>query len=650
MKTKHYDIFISYRREGGFETADAIKERLKSAGYSVFFDIEKLRAGKFNEQLFQVIEGCKDFLIILPENEANRLNNEDDWVRQEVECALKNKKNIIPVMLRGFKWPDNLPDSIAELPNYQGIAAGDYNYFDASMDKLKSYLKSKKGFTFRRYRTVIYAFLAVLVVLCGILGYKSYKENSLYKTVCIEQAKRMAGGMSAIDLNLTTALDAKKEWGKFYSKFQIANDKQKDQLRKDFSEYIQYSLNNIVENNSLYKLDVQDAMILQKKGVPQEEIDAFYEMALPSSIKETQEYLERLLQYSEQKLITEQHNQFAELLGEEQIHANNVVYYCLLELFTYFPDDIYSSDFNKLRATWTNFSQISVRLPREEYESLAESEFKKCENIISELGGSNLESERELIKMEQELKNMEEEHLLSQERKKAEMEKTITNIAEKQQGISIKEGEVAEAEKKLAEEYEKALEKFKLSPDDNQWAMWGKVIRIGWLANNTKVNRANEEKQMEALRQKAINNGTDPSIFTKRNHIYSVDDMFGYVDNWLDTYYSYQKENDANAQIYIPAAKKYYQSVKLNEIPYAGIIVFAIENNAEHPFLKVGDIVMERKGEVIRNPEHYASLSDKAGDNKLKVYRLTDGRWSIIEDICPQSDIRLMWVDLAEQP
>lgn len=54
MKQK-YDIFVSYRRSS-YDTANLIATRLRAAGYSVFFDMETLRSGKFNEQLFDVIE------------------------------------------------------------------------------------------------------------------------------------------------------------------------------------------------------------------------------------------------------------------------------------------------------------------------------------------------------------------------------------------------------------------------------------------------------------------------------------------------------------------------------------------------------------------------------------------------------------------
>ena len=115
---KQYDIFISYRRSS-YESANLIATRLKAAGYSVFFDLESMRSGKFNEQLFGVIDNCKDFLVVLPPNALERCVNEDDWVRLEVCRAMANKKNIVPVMLNGFTWPNPMPTGMEELCNYQ---------------------------------------------------------------------------------------------------------------------------------------------------------------------------------------------------------------------------------------------------------------------------------------------------------------------------------------------------------------------------------------------------------------------------------------------------------------------------------------------------------------------------------------------------
>lgn len=153
---KKYDIFISYRRTS-YDTANLIATRLKAAGYSVFFDVETLRSGKFNEQLFEVIQQCKDFLLVLPPGALDRCVNEDDWVRQEVMCAISSKKNIIPILLNGFIWPDTMPLGMEELKDYQALTASSIEYFDLSIERLrKQYLHSKS----RR------PFLKAIKILC----------------------------------------------------------------------------------------------------------------------------------------------------------------------------------------------------------------------------------------------------------------------------------------------------------------------------------------------------------------------------------------------------------------------------------------------------------------------------------------------------
>lgn len=88
-----YTIFISYRRNGGFETACLMAEKLRNAGYRVFMDIDSLRSGKFNEQLYGVIERCSDMLVVLPQDGLERCSDENDWVRLEVAHAMKHRKN-----------------------------------------------------------------------------------------------------------------------------------------------------------------------------------------------------------------------------------------------------------------------------------------------------------------------------------------------------------------------------------------------------------------------------------------------------------------------------------------------------------------------------------------------------------------------------
>ena len=103
---KKFDIFISYRRDGGQGDAALFAIELKRLGYSVFFDHRSLKAGLFHDQLFNYIHKSKDFIIILPQNALDRCWDENDIFREELSIALKEKKNIIPILLEGFQFPE----------------------------------------------------------------------------------------------------------------------------------------------------------------------------------------------------------------------------------------------------------------------------------------------------------------------------------------------------------------------------------------------------------------------------------------------------------------------------------------------------------------------------------------------------------------
>lgn len=134
-----YDVFISYRRDGGFEMARLLYEHLKSVGLNPFFDLEELLSGQFNVKLYKAIEDSANFLLVLPPRSLDRCAKEDDWLRLEIEHAIKKDKNIIPLMMAGFVWPDTLPESIAKLPYYNAVQMS-REYFEASISRLLSML------------------------------------------------------------------------------------------------------------------------------------------------------------------------------------------------------------------------------------------------------------------------------------------------------------------------------------------------------------------------------------------------------------------------------------------------------------------------------------------------------------------------------
>ena len=170
---KKYDIFISYRRVGGYETAKHLFDLLSRDGFSVSFDIDTLRNGDFDTAIYSIIDSCKDFIIILSPGifERSVKNNDeakdDDWVRIELSYALKKKKNIVPIMLKDFEgFPPDLPADIAGVSRKNAVIY-EMHYFDAFYEKLKKdFLKSRS-----RGRRIIPLIVAAVAVVAGLAWY-----------------------------------------------------------------------------------------------------------------------------------------------------------------------------------------------------------------------------------------------------------------------------------------------------------------------------------------------------------------------------------------------------------------------------------------------------------------------------------------------
>lgn len=137
-----YDIFISYRRKGGYDTAKHLYDLLTRDGYSVSFDIDTLRNGDFDVSLLQRIDSCTDFILIVDAHAFDRcmipsFDRNKDWLRCELSHALLKKKNIIPILLAGVEgFPENLPKDVAEVTRKNGPKHTMY-YFDSFYRKLK---------------------------------------------------------------------------------------------------------------------------------------------------------------------------------------------------------------------------------------------------------------------------------------------------------------------------------------------------------------------------------------------------------------------------------------------------------------------------------------------------------------------------------
>lgn len=175
MNGNNYDIFISYRREGGYDTAKHLNDLLVRDGYKVSFDIDTLRSGDFDTQLLERIDQCKDFILIVDQHCFDRtldsnFDPKKDWLRCELAYALKKHSNIVPVFLTGVKgFPGGLPSDVASVTKRNGPEYNRY-YFNDFYEKLKtSFLTSKPKGKTRKY-VIMTAVLATLLGVGLLLG------------------------------------------------------------------------------------------------------------------------------------------------------------------------------------------------------------------------------------------------------------------------------------------------------------------------------------------------------------------------------------------------------------------------------------------------------------------------------------------------
>ena len=111
-----YDIFISYRRDGGAQYARILQLMLIQRGYKVFLDYDELTDGIFSESIRAAIKEAPVFMLVLSKGSMQRCAHEGDWVREEITLAVEQKKHIIPINPdNGFDgFPEAMPESLKE--------------------------------------------------------------------------------------------------------------------------------------------------------------------------------------------------------------------------------------------------------------------------------------------------------------------------------------------------------------------------------------------------------------------------------------------------------------------------------------------------------------------------------------------------------
>ena len=133
-------VFISYRRPN-LPWALFIWQNLTIHGYDVFFDYQSIDSGNFEKVILENIRARAHFIIVLTLSALERCKNPGDWLRREIETAIDEKRNIVPLMLEGFDFgspsvKESLTGKLASLSTFNGLPVPDAYALEA-MDRLR---------------------------------------------------------------------------------------------------------------------------------------------------------------------------------------------------------------------------------------------------------------------------------------------------------------------------------------------------------------------------------------------------------------------------------------------------------------------------------------------------------------------------------
>nr|QEO74244.1 hypothetical protein [uncultured bacterium] len=154
-------IFVSYRRDDTAGHAGRVYDRLveRFGTRDLFMDIDTIRPGTdFEKVIDEALDHCDVMLALIgptwltstDRNGRRRLDLPEDFVRLELEAALRRGVTIIPVLLQKAEMPSraDLPESLAPLTRWQALELSDRRWrTDVAelLDELERIERQKAG-------------------------------------------------------------------------------------------------------------------------------------------------------------------------------------------------------------------------------------------------------------------------------------------------------------------------------------------------------------------------------------------------------------------------------------------------------------------------------------------------------------------------
>lgn len=624
---KNYDIFISYRREGGEQTAKIIYDKLKDLGYRVFLDVETLRSGAFNEKLYNVIEECKDFILILSPGALDRCSNNDDWVKLEIMHALKHNKNIVPILLRGFNFTDKLPQEIESI-RYQNGPQASIEYFDGFIKKLCiNFIKSKPSFLRlilhnASWRKTIIAFILFLLTLFGIIGFSQIWEqsssNHLTYPSTIKEKNDVKNLIYHVELNLIKIDTIFNNYDKSLNAFEHYLTDSTEKSYEELNSQLQYTKKIFSEQTEKQITIPSELLInLSKTKINPADIKALcsYPDTLIQQYKDSINFLEQIVKPTN-VLNVQTKKKLLDIYKEYKKLDVNSIYIGLCELFLPIDESALedfrtkSSPFLSIKAqsSYAQWFRDSTEL-----KSQSEAIYNRQQEMLVEISQIVGDSNINLSITEENLKNSLIASGMTRKEAQAYLDsilKSQNSIEEKRKAIEKLQQEINEGKNSINTLKEQARKKFAPNASDESGIVWGKALRFLSL------------------------------------------EMYEDAINAFQFYYIQVKDSDEYAKKYVPCTIEFVKQIKNTGINYGVLVIGYEPNKAPHNFYQIGDIIIAINGQICTNYTDFKTLLD-AGKKETKytatVMRLNEKReLETVNITIPYTEPKIALINLKE--
>jgi hypothetical protein len=323
-------------------------------------------------------------------------------------------------------------------------------------------------------------------------------------------------------------------------------------------------------------------------------------------------------------------------------YTANYMYLGYLYLLKSMPKGALQS-YEDVSISWVNFqTTVGLNLPKKEYERLMNIEFEKTQAIVGEVGYLTTE---QVLQLEREERRLRELSAASEVMNGQEMEERLKSIVEKAADVGAAQQRLQDTARQMDDFYREAFEKYALLPDDDQYLMWGKIVRLATMMESSLKSRELAKIQSEQDKSEAIAQGIDVSDWYEVQYEVTTHDILYEVQQGLDAYASYFPETKG----YVPAVKQFYALVENNQYPLGGMVIMGTKDDLPHPVLAVGDIVLARNGTNVNNTAEYNGAKALSGDDILRFLRLDgNGQLSLYEEIVPPTEVLTGFLVLRE--